>query len=163
MPYGVYGDSPDHIWDQVLTPPALNVLMRQINSVVTNSDCCLLFRAHWSQMGYVQTALDKAGWSNLQVLCWHKPNANQTGWCRYVSSVEMAGLAYRGVWGKAFKLSQDPQERLNAAGSAATMQALYSIADAYYQLPEDLEDPDAGASMEARAALGWTPQAADTT
>lgn len=55
------------------------------------------------------------------------------------------------------------QERLNAAGSAATMQALYSVADAYDQLPEDLEDPNAGASMETRAALGWTPQAADTT
>lgn len=54
------------------------------------------------------------------------------------------------------------QERLNAAGSAATMAALHSVSDAYDQLSEDIEDPEAGASMETRAALGWTRRTADT-
>ncbi|MEX1044131.1 MAG: DUF222 domain-containing protein, partial [Acidimicrobiia bacterium] len=53
------------------------------------------------------------------------------------------------------------QERLNAAGNAATMAALHSVTDAYDQLAEDIEDPAAGASMETRAALGWTRRTAD--
>jgi len=54
------------------------------------------------------------------------------------------------------------QERLNAAGSAATLRAIGSIADAYDGLVEDIEDPEAGASLEIRAALRWTRRAAET-
>ncbi len=54
------------------------------------------------------------------------------------------------------------QERLNAAGAAATLQAIGAVSDAYDQLPEDLEDPNAGASLEIRAALRWTRRATET-
>jgi hypothetical protein len=54
------------------------------------------------------------------------------------------------------------QHRLNSAGQARLLGAVNSISDAYDTHPEDLEDPNAGASMELRAALRWTRRAADT-
>ena len=53
------------------------------------------------------------------------------------------------------------RERLNAAGAASTLGAIRSISDAYDELSEDIEDPEAGASMEIRAALRWTRRATD--
>ncbi|MEX2655719.1 MAG: DUF222 domain-containing protein, partial [Acidimicrobiia bacterium] len=54
------------------------------------------------------------------------------------------------------------QDRLNSTGQAQFLGAVTSIADAYDVLTEDIEDPDAGASLELRAALRWTRRAADT-
>lgn len=54
------------------------------------------------------------------------------------------------------------QERLNAAGSAISLNVIRSVCDAYDQLPEDIEDPEAGASLEIRSALRWTRRAAET-
>lgn len=54
------------------------------------------------------------------------------------------------------------QERLNAAGSAVTLNVIRSVCDAYDQLQEDIEDPEAGASLEIRSALRWTRRAAET-
>ncbi len=53
------------------------------------------------------------------------------------------------------------RERLNAAGAASTLAAIRSISDAYDEFSEDIEDPEAGASMEIRAALRWTRRATD--
>jgi hypothetical protein len=53
------------------------------------------------------------------------------------------------------------QDRLNSSGQARFLGAVTSISDAYDARAEDLEDPDAGASMEIRAALRWTRRAAD--
>lgn len=54
------------------------------------------------------------------------------------------------------------QERLNAAGAASTLGAIRSVTAAYDQLAEDIEDPEAGASLEIRSALRWTRRATDT-
>jgi hypothetical protein len=53
------------------------------------------------------------------------------------------------------------QHRLNSSGQARFLGAITAISDAYDQMSEDIEDPDAGASMEIRAALRWTRRATD--
>ena len=53
------------------------------------------------------------------------------------------------------------QHRLNSAGQARFLGAVNAISDAYDEMSEDIEDPDAGASMEIRAALRWTRRAVD--
>ena len=53
------------------------------------------------------------------------------------------------------------QHRLNSAGQASFLGAVNAISDAYDEMAEDIEDPEAGASMEIRAALRWTRRAVD--
>jgi hypothetical protein len=53
------------------------------------------------------------------------------------------------------------RERLNASGAASSLDAIRSISDAYDEFSEDIEDPEAGASMEIRAAMRWTRRATD--
>ena len=53
------------------------------------------------------------------------------------------------------------QHRLNSSGQARFLGAVTAVCDAYDELSEDIEDPDAGASMEIRAALRWTRRATD--
>jgi hypothetical protein len=54
------------------------------------------------------------------------------------------------------------QERLNAAGAAASLRALSAIADVYDELAENIEDPGGGASSEVRSALRWTRRTAES-
>jgi hypothetical protein len=53
------------------------------------------------------------------------------------------------------------QHRLNTAGQARFLGSITAVSDAYDELSEDIEDPNAGASMEIRAALRWTRRATD--
>jgi hypothetical protein len=53
------------------------------------------------------------------------------------------------------------QHRLNSAGQARFLGSITAVSDAYDELAEDIEDPEAGASMEIRAALRWTRRATD--
>ncbi|MEX2422884.1 MAG: DUF222 domain-containing protein, partial [Acidimicrobiia bacterium] len=53
------------------------------------------------------------------------------------------------------------QHRLNASGQARFLGAVNAVSDVYDEMAEDIEDPNAGASMEIRAALRWTRRAVD--
>jgi len=53
-------------------------------------------------------------------------------------------------------------DRANSAGQARFLGAVAAVADAYDDLAESIEDPEAGASLELRSALRWTRRAAET-
>jgi hypothetical protein len=53
------------------------------------------------------------------------------------------------------------QHRLNSAGQARFLGSITAVSDAYDEFAEDIEDPEAGASMEIRAAMRWTRRATD--
>jgi hypothetical protein len=46
-------------------------------------------------------------------------------------------------------------------GCCLALAAIRAISDAYDEFAEDIEDPEAGASMEIRAAMRWTRRATD--